>query len=177
MKKKIEVISKNRKDFNLSGFEKSSREIFQIDKFEEISNTGIAKYNAPMNVLLHSHNVALCGITPILLDNGETLLTMFHDDGFTKLPHDVQEFLTYHEVGHVLNNHLNMSAKEAKAVMLKRSFGILPKMEVEADCYAASVLGLVSVKSSLLFLMQRTNLPLISKFELFKRWCNVKSHH
>lgn len=94
---------------------------------------------------------------------------IMHDEAFELLPKFVQKFLLYHEIGHVVNDDINISEEESKRLIVKRAFGVLPKMEVKADAYAASVVGVDSARKALQFLIDKTDIPMISKIECRRR--------
>ena len=90
------------------------------------------------------------------------------DSSFDRLPKYVQKFIVLHEIGHHVNGDGNLSEKEKLRALAGRTIGILPKMKVNADKYAYSVMG-EKAKSALKFLLCRTNVKFIAKTELMKR--------
>ena len=80
-----------------------------------------------------------------------------------------------HEIGHIVNGDLEKvpNAKSAQLILIGRSFGILPAMEVAADKYAASMVGIKQTRAAMMFLVRRTDLPLISKIEFLRRYIKV----
>lgn len=170
--KKLNIIG-NRKNYNLTGF--NVPEVFQVKHFIPVNNCrDTYKYAIPTDTALHSHGAVLAAASIVTLSNGATCNLIMHDTGFLKLPVYVQKFLNFHEIGHIVHGDLSMTAEQSKKIILQRSFGILPKIETNADKYAASVLGTMVVKKSLLFLVKHTNLPLISKLEMLRRYWKLK---
>lgn len=156
----------NRKEMSLTGFEFPS--LFFADKMIEMEE-GIYLYNEPMDYFLHSKNIILCAST--IVDFGDFKRNVIvYDTAFNELPKYVRDTCIYHEIGRIKNNDHNLNAKECRKLVIKRMIGILPKMEINADKYAASVLGTFKVKNALSFMINKTNIPLTTRVELARRY-------
>ena len=164
----------NKKDFNLSGYNKTME--FDINYFKPIDGININdiyKYDIAVDEIMHTRGLALMAAVKVYYC-GTTSNLIMYDTSFEKLPLGVQEFLMYHEIGHIVNKNLDtLTESEAKNLIIKRALFILPKMEVEADKYAASILGTDKVKQIMLFMIKNTNLPFTSKLELLKRYLKL----
>lgn len=149
--------------------------LFYTNKMYLLENeTNICVYNDTCDDYMKSLNLLFCAVVTVNVDNN-TYNVIIGDSNFERLDNKVQSFLLNHEIGHVKHNHLaNLSEKDSKRLILKRSLGFLPKMEVEADCYAASVIGLADAKYSLLWMVKNKNLSLITRLEAFKRYLKIK---
>ena len=164
--KKLNVYNKN--DFNLNGFK------FSLDLFFEKNLTNIygdIYYHEPASDnYLHSRGMILAAA--VAMDfNGIRKNVILHDSAFDKVPNYVKKFFVAHEAGHAINGDLdNIDDALAKKLVLQRALGILPKMEIKADRYAASIVGKDIAKKSFMFMIKNTNLPLNSKLELLKRY-------
>lgn len=158
----------NKKDFNLNGFN------FSLDLFFDHNLTNIERniyYHEPASdSYLHSRGMALAAA--VALDfNGVIKYAVLHDSAFDKLPDYVKKFFVTHELGHAINGDLDkIDDALAKKLIIQRTLGILPKIEILADRYAASVVGKDIAKKSLMFMIRNTNLPWNSKLELMKRY-------
>lgn len=125
-------------------------------------------YDKRDSAYVHSCGIVLALCTTIAFGNDKSCKTIICDDGFDKLPKFVQRFLVLHEIGHCVNGDDKLSANERKKIIVQRSFGNLPEIEVNADKYAYSIMG-EKAKKALLFLLKKTDLSLISKLEIRKR--------
>ena len=170
--RKIKVIEKY--NYDLTGY--GSIEFFDTNNFEMIPDVNrIYSYNLTSDEFLHTRGAALTAVIKVDLPNGSQCHLVLHDSGFKKLPENVQNFLMLHEVGHALKGHIDdMDAQEAKKIMIKRAFGMIQQMEVEADAYAALVIGVDEAKEAIRFLIKNTNLPFNSKIELKRRYKRLK---
>lgn len=148
--------------------ENAGSDLFLTEHFDECTAApDTFVYNIPSR-FNYLKGFILASVAKVTLNNGNSVNLIVTDDGFAKLPRTVRLFLLSHEVGHVLNGDL-----EKETVALKtysRAFGVLPKMEVEADRYAASVVGLDAAKRSILYLVHKTNLPFSTKVEFMRRY-------
>ena len=144
---------------------------FQLDKMIEVSGCpGIYIYDEPYDEFLRAGGSMLAVATKLNV-NGENRHLIVFDSSLEKLPEDVRNFNLMHELGHLLYEHLDShSVKEIRKINFKRSLGIFPKIEVEADAFAGSVLGVCNAKQSLMFMIKNTNMPIITKLELAKRY-------
>lgn len=142
--------------------------LFFADKMTEIEDA-IYIYNEPSDDFLHSKNIILCGTT--VVDFGDFKRNVIvYDSSFYKLPKFVKEAFIQHEVGRIKNNDHILSEKEANKLIIKRLLGILPKMEINADKYAASVIGVDKVKNALSFMINKTNIPFNVRVEFARRY-------
>ena len=141
---------------------------FWIDEVNDVCT-----YDDICDDFLHSQGIIYAGVTKVKF--GDRVLNVITcDSNFLELDENTRNFLIYHEVGHVIHNHTNMNTKQAKYNIIKRSLGILPKMEIQADCYAASVIGKDAAKLALRSLISNKKLIFVSRFEMFKRFIKVK---
>ena len=122
---------------------------------------------------LHAKGICLAAVVSAKTMFGETLQIVMCNNIAFELPEYVQEFLIQHEIGHAVNGDLNMTPLESCKLMIKRTLGFLPEMELKADAYAAKVNGIESTKNAIKFLILDTNLPFISKLELIRRYKKV----
>lgn len=142
--------------------------LFFADKMIEIEE-GIFLYDEPSDNFLHSRNILLSGTCIVSFGDFQRTLIVY-DSAFKKLPKFVQDVCIQHEVGRIKNNDHILSEEEAKKLTIKRIFGMLPKMEINADNYAASVLGTDKVKQALSFMLNKTNIPFATRVELARRY-------
>lgn len=150
--------------------------IFNSEKSYLINGeTDICIYDEPCDEYLHSQHILYTGVTKVQFGEMSVYMIVVDSD-FLKLDENVRNYLLYHEIGHIKNNHLNMTKEKAKRTILLRRLGILPKMEIEADCYAASVIGKSNTINALKTLMRNNNKRsrLVSKMELFRRSIRIK---
>lgn len=146
---------------------------FYQENMEEIDD-GIFIYKSPVDDYMHPMGIVGAAATKIKFKTitGKEIVcnTIVHDSAFEKLPKYVQRFLVSHEIGHIVNGDIdNLTEKESTNLIIKRVLGILPTMEICADSYAASIIGTGNAKESLKWLIRNTDLPIISKIELFRR--------
>lgn len=149
--------------------------LFYTNKMYLLENeTNICAYNDTCDDYMKSLNLIFCAVATVNVNNN-IYNVIIGDSNFERLDNKVQSFLFNHEVGHIKHNHLaDLTERDSKRIILKRSLGILPKMEVEADCYAASVIGIANAKYSLLWMVKNKNLSLTSRLEALKRYLRVK---
>lgn len=135
--------------------------------------SGICGYAEPCDEFLHSQSIIYSGVTKVQF--GNVIVNMIVvDSNFLKLEQNIQDFFIYHEIGHIKYGHNNISINEAKRIIIKRCLGFLPKMEVQADCYAASVVGKSTAKLALRAMITDKQLPFMSRFEIVKRFIKIK---
>lgn len=111
---------------------------------------GTSEYGYPIihnNEILISNGGIIIGVIPFqTIDlfgnvNGDTKNVIVVDDLFYKLTKEAQDFIIYHEIGHIVYDHKN-PCKSAFEYNTKRAFTKqFAKMEIEADNYAASIVG------------------------------------
>lgn len=104
----------------------------------------------------------------VQLDRGRYLI--YTDKYFNMLPKMVQDFIIYHEIGHVKRNHYNHDIesnnnKNRFDVVLKRKLNL----EIEADQFSASAIGVENAILSLEFIKSNIDLSISSKIEFQKR--------
>lgn len=170
---KINIKIKNRKEINFNKplyFQTSEFRYFKGHEDEKIFI-----YDKPDTSSVRSRGCALSMITSIQLGFESAYLVVV-DEEFMKLPEEARNFFLWHEYGHFYNGHFNqiISSKDTARLIIKRSLGLLPKMEVEADLYAASVVGPSAAINSLLYLVKNSNAPLMSKIEMIRRAFKIK---
>lgn len=164
--KKIKVC--NKKEFSFDGWKFNSFNLFYEHHLVKIA--GNVYYNEPTSDdYMHSRGIVLAAAVALNF-NGVKKYAVLHDSYFDNLPEYVKRFFIAHEVGHAANGDLEITESESIKNVIKRVIGILPKMEVEADRYAASIIGKDVVKKAIKFMVMKTNLPLNSKIELVKRY-------
>ena len=133
----------------------------------------ICIYDDPCDEYLHSQGIIYCGVTKVQF--GELIVSVIIvDSEFFRLDENIRNFFIQHEIGHIKHNDDNTSKMLGKLIVLGRSIGCLPKMEVRADCYAASVIGKGAAKAALRSLASNKNLPIMSRFECFRRSNKIK---
>lgn len=149
--------------------------LFYTDKMYLLENeTNICVYNDTCDDYMKSLKLLFCAVATVNV-NDNIFSVIIGDSNFERLDNRVQSFLFNHEIGHIKLNHLNnLVEQDSKRLAIIRSLGILPKMELEADCYAASVVGISDAKYSLLWLVKNKNLPFMSRLEALKRYIKVK---
>lgn len=128
----------------------------------------ICIYDDTCDDYLHSQGIMYSGVTKVKFGSME-LNVIVCDSKFLELDQNTRDFFVYHEVGHVKYDH-----KYSKLVNIARALGFLPKMEVQADCYAAAMIGKDAAKSALKSLVGNKRLPLITRIEALKRYFKVK---
>lgn len=75
------------------------------------------------------------------MGNSEIKKAIVVDDLFYKLSKEAQDFIIYHEIGHIMHEDVN-PCKTAFEYNIKRMFTKqFAKMEMAADNYAASIVG------------------------------------
>lgn len=169
MKKKINVV--NQKEMKISSFD--IPQLFYVDKLISLGDN-VFLYNEPLDEYLHNKGIILCAAIQINF-GGDIKNVVLYDSALLKLPDHVQEMFVRHEVGHFVNGDINnLSPSDATKIIIKRIFGLTPKMEYNADKYAASVIGISKAKSALSFMINKTNIPFHAKIELIKRYYKIK---
>lgn len=149
--------------------------LFYTDKMYLLEGeTNICVYNDTCDDYMKSLKLLFCAVTTVDV-NGNIFNVIIGDSNFERLDNKVQSFLLNHEIGHIKYGHLtNLSQKDSRRLIVKRLLGFLPKMEVEADCYAASIVGIENAKYALLWSAKNKSLSLNSRLECFKRYLRVK---
>ena len=149
--------------------------LFYTDKMYLLEGeTNICVYNDTCDDYMKSLKILYCATVPVEV-NGVIINTIIGDSNFEKLDNQIQCFFLYHEIGHIKHGDIdNLTESKSKRLVLERHLGILPKMEVKADCYAASVVGVENAKYSLKWLYKNKKLPLITRLEAFRRYLKVK---
>ena len=136
--------------------------------------SNICVYNDTCDDYMKEYKILFCAVTKAIV-NGTVYNVIIGDSNFEKLENKIQSFLLNHEIGHIKHDHLTgLDEQSSKQLTLKRFLGFLPKMEIEADCYAASVVGIKDAKYSLLWFVKNKNLPFITRFECLKRYIRIK---
>ena len=177
MKTKIKLTPKASE---LDFYNKHTITFFNYNKLEQVPGYNeIFYYSSPMDSFMHTNGMVGMAATKVrfLLNSGSfiTCDTILHDAAYDTLPEYVKQFLLAHEIGHIQNGDLKeLSEESAKKLFIKRAFGLLPKMEIKADSYAASIVGLDTAKRALKFLFKNTDLPFNSKFELKRRYRKIR---
>ena len=163
----------NKKDISISGYNRLIE--LNTNYFSEVdASKNIYKYQITADEFMHSRGFLLAAAVKVYLKNGMICTLVVHDSLFEKLPNNVQYFLMYHEIGHCINGDLDsLTELDSKIFLIKRALGILPKIEINADKYAASIIGANKMKEAIMFMIKKTNIPLTSKFELFKRYIRL----
>lgn len=114
---------------------------------DELTKT--TKYGYPIihnNELLRNKNCLIAGMVPFynidIFGNkvGEPIYAIVVDDLFYKLSNVSQEFIIYHEIGHVVHNHMD-GLDEKDYMSKRRNTTKYASMEIEADNYAAKHVG------------------------------------
>lgn len=149
--------------------------VFYTDKMYLLENElDICVYNDICDDYMNSYKLLYCAVTSVQVGN-KVYSVIIGDSNFENLDNRIQCFLFNHEIGHIKHNHLaELNEQDTKRLVLKRLLGILPKMEVEADCYAASIVGISNAKYSLKWMFKNPRLPLMTRIEALKRYLRVK---
>lgn len=159
--------------FNKKEFGGFCFKFFDNSKFCNIKgfeDKDIYIYNNPESNILHSQGACFAALMKVNIFGGDNAFLIVTDKEYNQLPNFANEFYFHHEVGHFVCNHLNtMSEDELRLTLHKRALGFLPTMEIEADAYAASVIGHKNCMQSLFYIIMRTNLPIRSKIESLRR--------
>lgn len=143
--------------------------LFSSDKMEEIEK-GIFIYNENMDDYLRSKGAALCATLVVTFLNGESRNLIIYDSWFKKIPDYAQKTIIQHEIGHIKNGDIiNLSETKSRKIIVLRTLGILDKSEIKADEYSASVVGVASAVKTMIFMIRKTNFPLSTKIEFFRR--------
>ena len=105
------------------------------------------------------------------LTNGEeTKFAIITDEFFQSFPEHVQNFIIYHEIGHITDPEFaNMTHEDSVKMNREREHRNLPNIEYTADKFAAEHLGYIIATSALEYLRDETNCPLPVKNEFNKR--------
>ena len=149
--------------------------MFYYENFGKL-NDNIYYYQKPEDNYLHLQGAQLCCVTRIMYQDNLVYLIV-HDSNFEKLPDEVQTFFILHELGHIANNDFNnLSQEKIIRDNIKRMFGYLPKHEIKADLFAVSVMGVTEVKEVIKFLLTKTDLALLNKFDFIKRYIRIKKN-
>lgn len=106
--------------------------------FKIYNKYGFDRFNFEgYEVMIMKYSDILCSVNDI-----ETIRV---NQQFMNLDHNTQKFILYHELGHIHYGHnkqsyeLNMKNKRKRRLYNK--IGIVPKEEIQADLYAAKMLG------------------------------------
>ena len=177
--KKIKLALSMKETLNCGLYQSSKLTIFTYNKLKPVKNhDNIFYYEDALDNYMHANLIAGLAAVKVkfLTSDGNFTYcdTILHDSSYDEFPKFVKRFLMEHEIGHSKNKDLDMDAKTSRMILIKRSFGILPNIEIEADAYAASIVGASNAKKALLFLRKRTDLPLTSKIELMRRYWKIK---
>lgn len=108
----------------------------------ELINTigGVGVYHK--DIWLHCQGIILSGASKFLTSEGELIDVIIVDDYFMSAPRYVQDVFSMHELGHIKNGDLeNLSAANTLKRWLLMNIGIVQKMELEADAFAAKAVG------------------------------------
>lgn len=121
--------------------------------------------------LLHSKFAIGAGVAFVGPGRAVIMCDAVHDEA----PDNVRGFLELHEIGHLVNGHLEKMSQNQVLATLKR---FLPwsaerKNEYEADMYAVSKIGKKDVLYGLEYLYRMVDFPLSTKLELRSRINNV----
>lgn len=98
---------------------------------------------------------------------------IYVDDFYFMFPDYVQEFILYHELGHIVNKHTD-SVLDIRIHNLRRLFRV-DELEIEADAYAVKYLGKEKSLKALMYLHNRIHLPMLSRREIKKRIRRVEA--
>jgi len=136
-------------------------------------DTNVFIYEDFCDEFMYKNGFIFSAAVPVIgnVKNAGLILT---DTNFSQLENNVQQFILYHEIGHIKLKHLNTVKDITKKLVFMRSFGFTPKMEYDADEYAVSILGVNFVKQALLQLSKYNKLSFISKIEFLKRYIHLK---
>ena len=120
--------------------------------------------------MMISMGMAICCVAPFMF-NDEKKYIILHDNTFDKLPKKVQDMFVQHEIGHVMNGDLeNITVLKSLGMILLRTIGIIPKMEIDADEYAAKQLGFdLAVKTLIYSSKHAGSLSAMGKLEMKRR--------
>lgn len=105
--------------------------------------------------IIHSNHSLALTLTYIAIAAGDLYgnENIYVDDEFFKLPEKVQIFIYEHERGHIESGHLKAANAESMQERMKNfKKGIVSQIELEADAYAASVIGKDHAVAALFYL-------------------------
>jgi hypothetical protein len=132
-------------------------------------NIDVYMYTEPCDRSMHQQYIYLSAVHNIISNKSYSGLITF-DSYLLSFEKYVQDFLIFHEVGHITLGHAkNISKAKSKLIVFLRACGICPKMEFDADVYAASIVGKKDAKSALIQLI-KSRLYMINKVEILLRW-------
>lgn len=146
---------------------------FYKENFLPIETFENTYFYAKSNRYLYLHGLVLAAAVKVKFVDGTTSNLIAVDENFDKLPKHVKKFILLHELGHIKHNDLDKDPKDIKKKTRLRFFGVIPEMELEADKYATSIMGIKEVKAAMSFLAENTNLPITSKIEFIRRYYNL----
>ena len=171
MKEKIKITKQVRKAYykNLVATNKATITGTVFDQVElNNGNTIFVAQNSTDN-FLHSVTAApFAAAIKIQLLAGNIVPAIIYDNYFETAPEEVQQFITQHEIGHIVNKDLE-NPKKCFRTFVKRSFGLLTDFEHKADTYAATMLGLDKYIRALSWMKNNTDLPFLCKLEISNR--------
>lgn len=158
-------------------YDYASKHLFDANKLFLINGTTNVYLNDEVSdKFLHSMGMSCAALSKVAF-NDSFINVVSVDSFFMQLPKVVQTFFIYHEVGHAINNDLENTDNEmSQKLIIMRSHGKLPLMEVKADMYAASVIGFENAKKALAFLVCRVKAPKHIKKEFIKRYSYLRKH-
>lgn len=136
----------------------------------------ICIYKKLADDFIHKDRVAFTGVVRMEIE-GKQCYLIVTDSHFNKLPKGVRRFLLYHEIGHCFQ-FLRCSEIDEDTLRMEtkgRLYGKLPISELNADAYAASILGVKKASMALKWLAINTDLPLLTKIELVRRIISLET--
>lgn len=158
-KMKVTMLDSFKSGYN---FVVSPRYIFPNDVMKVIDGVPVVHYN---DVIWKDGYMIAC------MGKAGANNCIYVDDHFLSMPEEVQEFILYHEIGHLYHPVI----KSGKMDSLKRTLSIkVSKAELEADRYACKKIGFEQAKKSLQYLVDNTK-GRTSK-ELVKRLTDLKAY-
>ena len=102
--------------------------------------SGVGVYHN--DIWLHRQGMILSEASKLLTSEGELVTVIIVDDYFMSAPQYVQDVLVFHELGHIENGDLdNISPTNTLKRWLLMNVGIVQKIELEADKFAAKRVG------------------------------------
>lgn len=149
--------------------------LFYANKLHKINGyDDIFMYNEDCDEYMHSQNASFCAVAKVNF-GGTILNVVVVDSYFKKLSQTAQDFCILHEVGHIKYQHYNnFNAAAVQFSNNNRAMGVLPKEEIEADGYAASIIGVAAARLALLQMVMFKCISIGSKFEILKRCFKIK---
>lgn len=144
-------------------------------KFEDAVRTEITGKPAYEGVIYYAPETVkaagllVSGTMAMATAIGTIVNVIITDDLFYTLSPEAQNFFLCHERGHIKAGDSTKLAGHQLSYALACVFGC-PKIERNADAYAASVVGIDNAKNAMKEMIHLKRLPLMAKLQMVKRY-------